>query len=175
MRSAQKDPSAARHDALPLSRQDDWEPKWGLPVNQEDLVGTLLSFSVAIPRGLACLGVNLPTEDRDAFFHIWRVIGHILGCGRAAQPRQVRRWLRAVRHHPRPPAGTLRGRHRPHQGCAQPGSVLNFGASTAGDAVPVAADLAGKLGMVVFKQGLLITNKGRRYEWQVPTGLTETS
>jgi hypothetical protein len=58
---------------------------------------------------------------------------------------------------------------------AQPGSVLNFGASTAGDAVPVAADLAGKLGMVVFKQGLLITNKGCRYEWQVPTGLTEVS
>ncbi|MGQ0717944.1 MAG: oxygenase MpaB family protein [Pseudonocardiales bacterium] len=202
-----------------VSRQDDWEPEWGLPVNQEDLVGTLLSFSVAIPRGLARLGVNLPTEDRDAFFHIWRVIGHVLGVDKQLSPvrfdegsalfdtilarqqapskagtaltKGVLDFIREVLPGPAfAGVGPTLIRHLAGHAAAdlvnvppadftklatQPVSVLNFGASTAGDAVPVAADLAGKLGMVVFKQGLLITNKGRRYEWQVPTGLTEVS
>jgi hypothetical protein len=202
-----------------VSRQDDWEPKWGLPINQEDLVGTLLSFSVVIPRGLACLGVNLPTEDRDAFFHIWRVIGHILGVDKQLSPARfdegANLWdtiLRRQQAHSGAGTALTKGvldfirevlpgpvfagvgptliRHIAGDAAAdlvdvppadftkitaQPASALNFGYSTAGGAVPVAADLAGKLGMVVFKQGLLMTNKGRRYEWQVPTGLTEVS
>ncbi|MBV9651397.1 MAG: DUF2236 domain-containing protein [Pseudonocardiales bacterium] len=71
-----------------ISRQDDWDPQWGLPINQEDLAGTLLSFSVIIPRGLTSLSVDLPAADRDAFFHIWRVIGHILGIDATLNPAE---------------------------------------------------------------------------------------
>ncbi|MEU6863461.1 oxygenase MpaB family protein [Streptomyces sp. NPDC046876] len=62
-----------------LSRHDAWDTAWGVPVNQEDLAGTLMSFSVVIPKGLAKLGVELPAADRDAYFHLWRVVGHVLG------------------------------------------------------------------------------------------------
>ncbi|WP_279616588.1 hypothetical protein [Streptomyces cellostaticus] len=39
--------------------------------------------------------------------------------------------------------------------------------------MPLAARAASELGLVVFKNGLRLTDRGRRYEWQVPTGLTE--
>ncbi|MFJ6379284.1 hypothetical protein ACIQI7_04645 [Kitasatospora sp. NPDC092039] len=31
-----------------------------------------------------------------------------------------------------------------------------------------------QVGLLVFKEGLLLTNKGRRRQWQVPTGLTDS-
>lgn len=71
-----------------LRRQPDWNPGWGLPINQEDLAGTLFSFSVAIPLGLGKLGVSLTRDDRDAFFHTWRVIGHLLGVDERLNPEQ---------------------------------------------------------------------------------------
>lgn len=79
LRSAQKIRLLHATMRYHVGRQDDWNRAWGLPVNQEDLAGTLMSFSVVIPRGLGRLGVDLPTEDRDAFFHVWRVVGHVLG------------------------------------------------------------------------------------------------
>lgn len=41
--------------------------------------------------------------------------------------------------------------------------------------MPLDAKAAGELGTVVLKNGLRLTNKGRRYEWQVPTGLTPST
>lgn len=202
-----------------ISRQDDWDPQWGLPINQEDLAGTLLSFSVIIPRGLTSLGVDLPAADRDAFFHIWRVIGHILGIDPTLNPTEfddgAALWDTILGRQQAPStAGTaltkgvldfirevLPGpafagvgptliRHLAGDPAAdlvevppaditelgvQLGSALNVGYGTATDAVPIAAKLAGELGLVVFKEGLRITNKGRRYEWQVPTGLAPTT
>ncbi|AJT70191.1 hypothetical protein T261_8599 [Streptomyces lydicus] len=57
----------------------------------------------------------------------------------------------------------------------QAGSALNFGYGKTGDTVPLVARGASELGLAVFKNGLRLTNRGRRYEWQVPTGLTEAT
>ncbi|MBO0932406.1 DUF5995 family protein [Fibrella aquatilis] len=51
----------------------------GVPINQEDLVGTLLSFGVVILDGLAQLGITLTPEQRAAYLHLWRVVGHMMG------------------------------------------------------------------------------------------------
>ncbi len=51
----------------------------GVPVNQEDLAFTLLTFSYLIPRGLEMIGCELKPEQKDAFLHLWRVVGHIMG------------------------------------------------------------------------------------------------
>lgn len=72
-----------------LRHRADWDMRLGLPINQEDLAGTMCSFSVLIPRGLAKLGVALPTQDRDDFFHIWCVIGYLLGVDQRLMPRDV--------------------------------------------------------------------------------------
>ncbi len=63
-----------------------WDMSRGLPVNQEDLAATIFSFSVVVPRGLAKLGVDLSQQDRDAFFHVWTIIGHLMGVDERLNP-----------------------------------------------------------------------------------------
>lgn len=204
-----------------LSRDDKWNFDWGLPINQEDTSGTLMSFSVVIPRGLSKLGIELSTDERDAFFHTWRVIGHVLGVNRQVNPETFEEGsalLDTILQRQQGPseAGTAltKGildfikeimpgsefagvgptliRHLAGDKAADivdvppsnelteltmigGGSPLAAGYDAVGDNVPVTAKLAGKLGTAVFKAGLRITNTGRRYEWQVPTGLTPSS
>lgn len=56
-----------------------WDSDWGTPINQEDLAGTLLTFSYVVVEPMRRLGVRLPDEDVDAYIHTWNVIGHLLG------------------------------------------------------------------------------------------------
>ncbi|MDH6127389.1 oxygenase MpaB family protein [Kitasatospora sp. GP82] len=219
LRSAQKIRLLHATMRYHVARLDNWNAEWGLPVNQEDLAGTLMSFAVVIPKGLKRLGVDLPDKDRDAYFHIWRVIGHVLGVheqlnavefddGSALMDTILRRqqspseagtaltkgvldFIREVLPGPAfAGVGPTLIRHLAGDKAAgivnvppadftkvalQLGSGLNFGYGKAGDTVPLAAQAASELGLIVFKNGLLLTNKGRRYEWQVPTGLTPSS
>lgn len=52
---------------------------WGLPVNQEDMAGTNLSFSFLAIRGLRKFGIAVDYADQQAFMHLWNVIGFLLG------------------------------------------------------------------------------------------------
>jgi hypothetical protein len=56
-----------------------WNPEFGLPINQEDMAGTLTSFSHVTLDGLRRLGYALSDEDAQAYAHLWNVVGHILG------------------------------------------------------------------------------------------------
>jgi uncharacterized protein (DUF2236 family) len=56
-----------------------WNRAWGTPINQEDLAGTLCSFSTVVLDGLARLGAPLSDDDERAWVHAWRVVGHLLG------------------------------------------------------------------------------------------------
>jgi len=56
-----------------------WKREFGLPVNQEDLAGTLMSFSWVVMDGLDKLGVSLSESEREAYLHCWLVAGHMLG------------------------------------------------------------------------------------------------
>ena len=56
-----------------------WPGEWGKPINQEDLAGTLLTFTVVVLDSLEKLGVRLGSEDRAAYMHLWRVVGHFMG------------------------------------------------------------------------------------------------
>jgi ER-bound oxygenase mpaB/B'/Rubber oxygenase, catalytic domain len=51
----------------------------GVPVNQEDLAYTLLTFSYLLPKGLEDWGCRLSLDQKEAFLHQWRVVGHIMG------------------------------------------------------------------------------------------------
>lgn len=51
----------------------------GEPINQEDLAGTMLSFSIIILRGLEKLNYNISQKDKEAFVHYWNVVGSMLG------------------------------------------------------------------------------------------------
>ncbi len=56
-----------------------WESPLDVPISQLHLLGTLLSFSTTILQGLDLLNIHLSTPNRDAFMHLWKVIGHLLG------------------------------------------------------------------------------------------------
>lgn len=51
----------------------------GKPVNQEDLAFTLLTFSYLIPKGMETWGRKVSKEQKEAFLHLWRVVGHVMG------------------------------------------------------------------------------------------------
>jgi lysophospholipase L1-like esterase len=63
-----------------FAQQRAWDiDTYGIPINQEDLAGTLLSFSVTILDGLDQLGVMLTPEERSAYMHLWSVVGTMIG------------------------------------------------------------------------------------------------
>ena len=51
----------------------------GKPINQEDLAFVLLTFSYLIPKGMEAWGRTIPKEEKEAFLHLWRVVGHVMG------------------------------------------------------------------------------------------------
>jgi len=53
--------------------------EWDLPINQEDMAATLLSFSYITMDGLRRLGYVLTDEETEAYLHTWNIVGHILG------------------------------------------------------------------------------------------------
>lgn len=57
----------------------DWNPDWGLPINQEDMIGTNLAFSLLVMRGMEKLNRFPGTEMHEAILHYWKIIGHYLG------------------------------------------------------------------------------------------------
>jgi hypothetical protein len=64
-----------------LSTKSSWDSStYGLPINQEDMMGTLLSFSINVLDSLRLVGVPILTsQDEIAFLHLWRYIGHLIG------------------------------------------------------------------------------------------------
>jgi hypothetical protein len=56
-----------------------WDPRLGMPLNQEDLAYVLLTFSYVGLQGLATLGVDVTQDEREAYVHAWNVVGSLLG------------------------------------------------------------------------------------------------
>jgi ER-bound oxygenase mpaB/B'/Rubber oxygenase, catalytic domain len=54
-------------------------PMHSAPINQEDLLGTLLSFTVVVFDALERLGVQLSIQERSALLSLWALVGHHLG------------------------------------------------------------------------------------------------
>ena len=71
--------AAVRHSLTtnPAVRWD--KERLGEPVNQEDLLGTLLVFTVCVVQSLEKLGIRYKKGDRDAYVHFWLVLGSLLG------------------------------------------------------------------------------------------------
>ena len=56
-----------------------WNPEWGRPINQEDLLGGTIDWSVATIHVMDRFGVPLSEEHARAYFHTWQVVGWMLG------------------------------------------------------------------------------------------------
>ena len=67
----------------------EWKHEFGVPVNQEDLAGTLMSFSFVSLDGLRKSGITVSPEDQEAYIHSWRVAGHLLGLREDMNPESM--------------------------------------------------------------------------------------
>jgi hypothetical protein len=57
-----------------------WRPElWGAPVNQHDMAGTSLLFSISVIVGLRSLGVSIEDEEAERYIQLWRFVSHVLG------------------------------------------------------------------------------------------------
>jgi aromatic ring-cleaving dioxygenase len=70
------------------------DPPWdradlGLPLNQEDLAGTLLTFSIVVLQGLDALGVPVTSEEKEDWLHCWVGVGRMLGVDERILPADV--------------------------------------------------------------------------------------
>ncbi|WNG62142.1 DUF2236 domain-containing protein [Archangium gephyra] len=62
-----------------FAQEGRWSPALGQPINQEDMAATALAFSVVTLRALPKLGCDTSPRERQAYYHSWRVVGHIMG------------------------------------------------------------------------------------------------
>ena len=54
-------------------------PAWGEPINQVDMAGTTLLFSLALVDGLRMFGFRIERDECEDVLHLWRIGGWILG------------------------------------------------------------------------------------------------
>lgn len=67
-----------------------WNRDWGMPVNQEDMAGTNLSFSYVVLRGLRKAGVTATEQEEEDYLHHVNVIGYLNGIVEELLPTNLR-------------------------------------------------------------------------------------
>jgi hypothetical protein len=63
-----------------VQKMDGWDNnKWGVPLNQGDMVATHLGFTLVYLEGLRKIGFQPSEEEISGHFHLWKYIGYIMG------------------------------------------------------------------------------------------------
>lgn len=63
-----------------LLRDGTWRTdEWGLPINQADMVGTVLEFSLLLLEGCRMMGFHFEPKESEAVVHLWRYVGYLSG------------------------------------------------------------------------------------------------
>ncbi|EKF72807.1 hypothetical protein A11A3_16877 [Alcanivorax hongdengensis A-11-3] len=67
-----------------LKNNPRWDSaRYDLPINQEDMAGTVLEFDFMVVRGLRRLGVAISRREHDSMHYFWRYAGYVLGVNEA--------------------------------------------------------------------------------------------
>lgn len=61
----------------------------GVPINQEDLLGTLMTFTWLILDGLSRLGVRLTVTEQQAYLDTWLMVGALMGIEPQLLPKTI--------------------------------------------------------------------------------------
>jgi hypothetical protein len=70
-----------------IHRSGRWQPqRWGHPVNQHDMLATMILFSAALIDGLRQLGYGVTDEEAEDVIHLWRYVGLVIGVEQALLP-----------------------------------------------------------------------------------------
>lgn len=72
-------------------QSEGWNSKaYGLPINQEDMAGTNLAFSLIVTRGLKKLGQELSATEVMDYVRYWNGIGAMLGVKEELLPQTIK-------------------------------------------------------------------------------------
>ncbi len=52
---------------------------WGAPINQADMLGTIVELSFLVIEGARKLGFRFTRKEREDIVHLWRYVGHLSG------------------------------------------------------------------------------------------------
>jgi hypothetical protein len=56
-----------------------FESQYGVPVNQEDMLGTVMGFSYLVIEGMRTLNTGLTHDEEEDFFYAWRMFALMMG------------------------------------------------------------------------------------------------
>lgn len=56
-----------------------WDDAWGMPINQEHLIGALISYSSSLLHVLDVLNITYDQNAASDYCHLWNVVGWLLG------------------------------------------------------------------------------------------------
>jgi hypothetical protein len=69
--------------------REQWDDSYGYPINQEDMLGTLMSFAPVVTMGLFMLRMKLTPAEAEAYLHTWNVIGVLMSVPEELLPATV--------------------------------------------------------------------------------------
>jgi hypothetical protein len=75
--------------AIVRQQLPDYEAAYGVPVNQEDMLGTIMGFSYLVIVGLRQLGAGLSPAEEEDFYYLWRIYAQLMGIFPAYVPETV--------------------------------------------------------------------------------------
>lgn len=70
-----------------LRQSNDWDTeRFGIPINQTDLIATNMTFSLVVLHGLMSFGCVISDDETNSILHLWRYIGYLLGIQQDLMP-----------------------------------------------------------------------------------------
>jgi hypothetical protein len=64
----------------------EFAPRYGVPVNQEDMLATVLGFSLLVIEGWRTLNVGLTMQEEEDFLYVWLVFARMMGVHPPGEP-----------------------------------------------------------------------------------------
>lgn len=74
---------------IALDRMPTYVEQHGLPCNQEDMLATIMGFSLCVIEGWRQLGNHIDPQSEEDYFYVWMVFGELMGIEAAFVPKTV--------------------------------------------------------------------------------------
>jgi hypothetical protein len=63
-----------------------YEKEFGVPVNHEDMLATIMAFSYLVIEGIQRLGLHLSDAEAEDYYYLWRVYAQMMGIHPEGKP-----------------------------------------------------------------------------------------
>ncbi|HII63712.1 MAG TPA: DUF2236 domain-containing protein [Candidatus Poseidoniaceae archaeon] len=63
-----------------IHNKGDWDYEtWGAPINQEDMLGTIMVIGAQVLEDMQKMGIKMKKKHMDDWWYLWRAIGEVMG------------------------------------------------------------------------------------------------